>query len=601
MLKESLIAYILIALWGSQLVNSDAYYANYLLIVLVACICCYINSGMDNSLLHSHRTERTVLMVFSALFSCMIALSNCKTWAYAEVPDGFGRRFGTAYHTFLAIIVFAGGFLAFWSIGCSLYSKMAALLWKSRDGAERSRPGAVFGVSFMLIVLTRWIVLYFCQYPGVLTVDSISQVSQLLSGIYSNHHPFYHTMIVKLFVNFGSGVFGDISAGVATYHVFQILFTAMCFSFALSTMERMRTPRWIIVATMLFFTLMPYHILYAITMWKDVIFGCCVLLFVVFVFRCMHGIGKGRREEVFDHSMLVAAGIGICLFRSNGFFAFVLLTFVFLALWKQTYGKMLMIFVSVVVVSCIMKHPLLSVMGVEQPDIIESLSIPAQQIARVVVEGHELSEWEFATLEKIIDIDQIPGKYKDYISDPIKGLVREKDNQEMIIKEKSEYLRLYCSLGLRYPKTYICAWIEQTRGYWNAGYEYWRWRFGVEENDLDIETLTRSHALNRKLQEYAWLFTDVHGLRLFLSIGLFVWLDILMLMISVLRKDKLGVFISLPIIAVVTSLLVSTPVFSEFRYMYAAFCTLPMVIVVALRPAVDSKDAMSVHISSSGR
>ena len=69
-----------------------------------------------------------------------------------------------------------------------------------------------------------------------------------------------------------------------------------------------------------------------------------------------------------------------------------------------------------------------------------------------------------------------------------------------------------------------------------------------------------------------------------MSIGLFTWIDILMLMIALLRKDKIGIFVSLPILVVVASLLVATPVFSEMRYIYASFCALPMVIVIALRP-----------------
>lgn len=87
-----------------------------------------------------------------------------------------------------------------------------------------------------------------------------------------------------------------------------------------------------------------------------------------------------------------------------------------------------------------------------------------------------------------------------------------------------------------------------------------------------------------KIIQYIWLFTDVHALRLFLSIGLFVWVDILMLMISLLKRGKYGFFVSLPILIVLLSLLVETSVYSEFRYIYAAFCASPMVVVIALRP-----------------
>jgi hypothetical protein len=231
-----------------------------------------------------------------------------------------------------------------------------------------------------------------------------------------------------------------------------------------------------------------------------------------------------------------------------------------------------------------MKHAVLAKLEVTQPDTIESLSIPVQQIARVVYEGCELNEWQSTLLNEIIDIEQIPSNYSSYISDPIKSLVRQKGNQQLLKQKKADYLKLYISLGLEYPSLYMNAWIDQTRGYWNAGYEYWRWSLDIYENDLGIVRTTKNISIDLMLREYLWLFTNIQGLRLFISIGFFVWIDILMLMVALLRKDKVGAFVSLPILVVVASLLVATPVFSEFRYIYAAFCALPMIIVIALRP-----------------
>ena len=462
-------------------------------------------------------------------------------------------------------------------------SHIKSLVWEKSSKLIDSKK--IFWISFVLLVLSRWIVLYFCQYPGELTTDSISQMSQLMSGTYSNHHPFYHTMVIKCFVDLGLNIFNDINAAVATYSFFQILFTAMCFSFAVSTMAKMEAPRWMIITTMSFFIMMPYHILYAITMWKDIMFGCFILLFVTFVYRCIKDIGN----NIFNYIMLAISSMGTCLFRSNGFFAFVILTFTFIMLWKLKNRRMLVIFASAIVLSFIMKHGVLAKLGVTQPDTIESLSIPAQQIARVVYEGCELDDWERATLSEIIDIGQIAENYAPYISDPIKGLVRQKGNQHLIVDKKGDYIKLYFSLGFKYPMVYMRGWIDETRGYWNAGYEYWRWSCGVHDNSLGIERTTRSISLDRKLREYLWLFTNVQGLRLFLSIGLFIWTDILMLMIALLRKDKVGAFVSLPILVVVISLLVATPVFSEFRYIYAAFCTLPMVMAIALRPIEEER------------
>jgi hypothetical protein len=43
---------------------------------------------------------------------------------------------------------------------------------------------------------------------------------------------------------------------------------------------------------------------------------------------------------------------------------------------------------------------------------------------------------------------------------------------------------------------------------------------------------------------------------------------------------------------IVLSLLVATPVYSEFRYMYAVFCALPFILAVVLRPEsmVENKE-----------
>ena len=80
---------------------------------------------------------------------------------------------------------------------------------------------------------------------------------------------------------------------------------------------------------------------------------------------------------------------------------------------------------------------------------------------------------------------------------------------------------------------------------------------------------------------------EIHFLRLFLSIGPFIWADMLALMVALLRKDKLGAFVSLPVLSIVLTLLLATPLVAEVRYIYSAFCTLPIVLVTVLRPTQD--------------
>ena len=580
----------LMALWGTQLLNTDAYYVNYLLILIAASVCFLINAKSADLSISSNgdRFTDTVILVSAAAFSCMVGSANYRIWALTDLPEEFGTCFRWIYRIFLIVSIYVGGFFVFRNIFTVVFSNINGLKWKS-DKEERTDPKKIFLISFTLLVLTRCILLYSCQYPGNLTPDSTMQISQTISGEYTNHHPFYHTMVIKCFMDLGMFLFHDINAAVATYSFFQILFMAMSFSFAVSTMARMEVPRWIIRITMVFFLFMPYHIIYAATMWKDVMFGCFILLLTIFTYRCMNGIGS----RYLNYVMLALSGIGTCLFRSNGFFAFLLFTLAFVLIRKLSNRGVLIVLVAVLAVSSVMKYPVLANLGVSQPDISEYLSIPTQQIARVIYEGCELNEWEKSVLSEVIDLDKVPEKYANHISDPIKGLIVQKGNQQFIAANKGTFIKLYFSLGLKYPLVYLRAWIDQTRGYWNAGYEYWRWYNGVIDDSLGLKRTVNISFLDTALREYLWLFTGIQILRLFLSIGLFVWIDLLMFIISFLKKDPDGIIASLPILVVVLSLLVSTPVFSEFRYVYAAFCSLPMVIVIVMRP--NGREKGKIH------
>ena len=579
---------ILIVFWGFQLLNSDAYYVNYSIILMLSVVCISKNRETGYSVFkrNPEKYAEVIINLFAILFSCMVALSNYKLWDFAALPEVYGYKFKWCYQHFMRIILLAGGFLAFKNIFIAVVHNIKNLIWSKRDSSVNYI--IAFAGCFVLLIVTRLIILFGCQYPGELTPDSITQISEIYYSGFSNHHPFYHTMVIKLFISIGMNLFNDINAAVATYSVFQIISTSLIFSFAVSTMARIKAPKWMVIVSILFFVLMPYHITFAITMWKDVLFGCFVLLLATSICRCMHEVGP----VVLNYITLAVSSVGICLFRSNGFFAFVVLTMSYIILWKAKNKRILIVLVSAIIISFFMKHPVLAYLNVPQPDTIESLSVPAQQIARVVQEGCYLDEWQRELLSKVIDIEQIPEQYSPYISDPIKWLVRYTGNQKILVEQKIDYIKLYFSLGIRYPLVYLRAWIDLTRGYWNAGYEYWRWSTEITANDYGIVRTTNNFSLDLMFKEYLWLFTNFQILRLFISIGLFVWIDIIMLMIALLRKDKVGVFISLPILTVVASLLVATPVFSELRYNYAAFCTLPLVIVVVLRPiSENNKDS----------
>ncbi len=519
----------------------------------------------------------------------MVLAANYSMFSDDNLPDYMGMTFRQVYITYLIISTGAGGYFAAWNILCCFKDKFKYFSWERRK-KNAFRPIIIFFASFLIISILYIILLFTCKYPGNLSYDSIFQIRQLMTGSYSNHHPFYHTITIKLFITLGLKIFSDMNKAVALYHVFQILFMSMCFSMVMLTLYEMDIQMGWIIVTTIWYALMPFHIMYSFTMWKDVMFGGFVLLFLVFIFRILKKTGQNK---VFNYIMFLISGLGVCLFRSNGFFAFVIIFLVFLMLFQKKERNICIMFVTVIAASFLMKHIALSNLGVSQPDIVEALSIPIQQIARVVVEYNDFTGEQRDKLSEVIDIEAIPEKYLPYISDPIKSLIREKGNQQYIPNNKFTYLKLYIQTGLRHPWTYIKAWIDETKGFWNAGYSYWKWSDAVQENEYGISRIINSESMNRYFNEYLWLFQNNHFLQLFLCIGFYVWVDLFLCFISVVKRNKTSFFMTIPILAIISSLLISTPVYAEFRYAYAVFCSLPFVIFTVFYK--DSNIKKKIH------
>ena len=434
----------------------------------------------------------------------------------------------------------------------------------------------VFLFTFFFIFIINSAILFLCKYPGFLTMDSVLQVKQTIDGVYTNSHPFYHTLLLKLFLSIGLALFGNMNAAVATYMVFQICFMALSFALAVMTMKEIGAPKWLVIALVAFFALMPYHVAYSITLWKDVIFGGFVLLYTVFLFRILKEVGNSKWNML----GLVLSGLGFCLFRSNGWFAFVGVTLLFLLLFKGQYKKLAIAMAAIIVVSFILKHPVLKMLDVAQPDMTESLSIPIQQVARDVVENKDFTEEQYLLLNQLADVERIPETYLWYISDPMKELMREKGYQQAFADHKADYIKLYFSRLFKHPWTYVKAWVDQTKGYWNSSYPYWIWCLYTDGQDIGIYSTVHSGGMNKAVNSYLSHFSKYQVLKPFFSIGFFVWCILLCLYASIIKKDKVSALMTIPVLMIILSLLVATPVFSEFRYAYSVFCTMPVIDVM---------------------
>ncbi len=554
-----LLQVLLIFIWLtvlSPLAGTDTYYSVYLLCAVLALLCLG-----DIARLGALPSRRWALAVASGLFSLAVALANYQLFS----------PLSTLENLFDLVCCLAGGV-------CVAHPILLWMLARLPFGVEpkaRLHPGRVFFLVFGSIAAIDLAFLFFARYPGVLTTDSITTLQQLMGDeAYNNVMPFWHTVTVKLFVDLGLRLFGNMNAAVALFHCAQILFMAACFGYALVTLYQAGIPRPVLVLVYVLYACMPHNIAYSVTLWKDIPFAGAALLLVTALYRLLKETGKHR---AWNYGVFVLGAAGFSLWRTNGWYAFAVTTVVMLVLLWKKQKKLLLVMIGVLAVCWALLNPVLEVLEVGDTNFVEAFAVPMQQIARVVAEGRELTGEETALLSDIFWLDKLGQAYDPLTVDPVKFETFRYDQVPVIRENWGQYLKLYVNLGLRYPADYAKAWIDETKGYWNGGYFFWIYTKGVGSSAYALEAC---YGNNLVASAFAALFRYVEKLSILqplTSIGLYVWATLGCCLINALKKRE-EVLLTIPILVLVVGLWLGTPVYAEFRYAYPVILTLPVIL-----------------------
>ena len=232
------------------------------------------------------------------------------------------------------------------------------------------------------------------------------------------------------------------------------------------------------------------------------------------------------------------------------------------------------------VIGWILLNPMLTFLSISDSDIVESLSVPIQQVSRVVADGGELTTEEEALLSQVADLEEISELYTGWLSDPMKEEIRSHD-VSYFEHHIDEYRTLWLRLGLRYPWEYVKAWVDQTKGYWNAGYDYFLYAETITDNPYGVVKTGGGNPIASLFRLYFGLSRHVIFFEPLHSIGLHIWIVIICFALNIMRRRE-EAFISIPLLLLVLGLSFGTPVYSCFRYVYPLFVSFPLVVSTAL-------------------
>ena len=437
-----------------------------------------------------------------------------------------------------------------------------------------------------VILLCCWLPWFLYNFPGVMTPDSISQYSQAmgLTG-YSDHHPFAHTLLIKLLLSMGMALFDNVYAAIACYTVFQMVLMALLLCYCICILYRYGAGRKLCLLFLIFYACVPYNGSFAVTMWKDVLFSGFLLLFALCLYRLLHLYAAGGRlkKQPGLLALLLLSGLLVCLFRSNGLYV-LLLTAPFLVIVLRREWKLLLPgLLAIAALALCIKGPVYDALGVAEPAFSESLSIPAQQIARVVYEGRTLTQEQIDLLNRTVDYDSIADYYQPELSDPVKALIQY-GHPEYLEAHKGAYLQLWIQLGLRYPLDYWNAFVDQTRGYWYPGEPGLTVNESISPNDVGLtgQSVLSGTPAWKVVEILNKLYTILPLYGLLYSIGAFTWAAVFWCVNCALNGRKRNFLLFVPFFALILTLCLATPVAADLRYAYPLILSMPLLLCAGL-------------------
>lgn len=444
------------------------------------------------------------------------------------------------------------------------------------------------------VIFLCWLPIFFAYYPSVFAYDAEGQLYQVIAGDYSTHHPLLHTLFLGAFFRLG-GALGSYSSGMAVHSAVQMALMAGAFGWALAHLYEKQIPRWLRVLLLLFYALFPVHSVLSVSTTKDVLFSALVLLGTVMLYRMLCD-GKTGKGETAAFVILQTLSL---LMRNNAVYAFAVsvpLVYAGCRKWcvPETHEKRgdmarkyLLLSAAAFLLYAVCNTGLRAAVHARNGSPREMLSVPLQQMARVLVEKDTQLEPSLRQeAEKYISSEWVFAAYNPHLADPVK-------NRAVIHDDPAGLLRTWVSLGVRYPTIYIDAFLDNSMGYWyledtshaqvygigtESGFGYLSTDNRTMPAGCEIVPDSRFPGL-RALMEKIVSDNDyqkIPVLRLIFAPAFYWWMLCLYMGTAVYRKKYRHLLPAIFLAAYYLTLLLSPTVL--IRYMYPFVATVPVML-----------------------
>ncbi len=454
-----------------------------------------------------------------------------------------------------------------------------------------------FLISFISMVLL-WLPGFLAYYPGICAYDFQPQIYQIANNAYNDHHPLIHTLLIEFFWDLGKKIFHSPTAGIAIFTVLQIMFVSATFSFVSTSIAKHFNNRklgWILTGL---FALYPFHYYLSISITKDIPFAMGMVLSVTALFLALSN-GRNTFKPQKTDFLLLAALILVMLFRNNGKYGVAIYIGVLIVLLPFMKGRRILFsrLATYSVLACAIGLICLELLGsytnATGGDRREMLSLPGQQIARVVhYHAEELPEETIAQIEVVIWPSALYC-YRPDIADPVKKDIISWE----VLHYPQKYAQLYLDLFKQYPDEYVNAFLALYAGFLNpldVSCNYINAQDGIVPDGLyyiqtvfydedmakfDIVQTPVLPFLHRWMEAFANgnTFQKIPFINIILVPGVFLWAYLYLLGFSIYKHGSKNL-LPLALIAGYFLTLFAGPTV-QLRYLYPIMICLPVAII----------------------
>lgn len=547
------------------------------------------------------------LLILSAVISFFFVVAD-----YSIFVTGY------AFDLFKGLLAFCCGTVVLYLNFCVFDQLMGYNKLRNLSTDEKNKKRGIIAAFFAPFIFDM-IYLYACAYPGWVNNDTFSQILQMTKKSYTNHHPFWHTKFLEMIIMPVYKMTGDGNKAISTVCIVQIIILSLVFMYMVKTLYDINVKnKWIIV-TIVAYTLLPYNAGMSCGLIKDTMFAAFVSLMVTAMYRVINDLGStsankrsnndtagtdngesvSKMRVSADEILLIIGTLGSCLFRTNGMIAVAITVAVSWVLLYKYKRRMLIIITAAFAFAFCLNKGYMAAKNIAQPDTVESLSIPLQQIARTSFDEKDIPDKDREYLDNVIDYDRLGEVYYNIVSDSVKDEIRYNGNQDYLKEHKAEFFKVWIDIGIHHPFNYLKGWVDQTRGYWGPSYYFSISERKITEN-LDPSILNTSNVEHNnffntlfELWEKLILTNIVPSFEVIFSVGIRVWLIVFTLVFTRIYNKMNSAVCVMPL-AIAFTLAIASPMCVEFRYAYAIFTAFPMVIFGGLFSVAKYQDQKNI-------